>query len=336
MPKRTGGRAGRQEKQRTSSKPVGGGNLSQSMKSVPPKPHINPNIIRENDLDSVREELRETQYADKRCEYCSLMTDIIKHQHFSSSRQREFALHWTNSDFMCPICHVLESPVLNNDISRRLILSDSTLYGIWDHPNLPQYSSHFDIECIVGGRIKDLTRALERNLLSSKGRLEVILVAGIHNVEYGDSVTTIIEQIKELKDLVKDHSIRQGHNVPGYVSVATLALPPKLCSLRLPENPTNLQEWMPKPGFINRYPVINQVNIEIKKINMEDSLAYLNIHMQGIKMLKAGPQHKFDTKIGAVKIWREKKVFEKSHFTMENKLKLIKYLENTFATNGRK
>ena len=334
MPKRTSRSAGRQEEPRVTSKSESV--LSRSMKNVAPKPHINPNVFKENEFDSVREELRERQYDQKRCEYCSLATEIIKHQHFSSSRQRDFALHWTNSDFMCPVCHVFESPILDKDINRRVILSDSTLYGIWDHPNLPQFSSHFDIECIVGGRIKDLARALKRNLLTSKGRLEVILVGGISNVEYGDSVATIMEQIKELKEMVKDHSKFNGHNVPGYVSVATLPLPPKFCSLRLPENPTNLQEWVPKPGFTNMYPIIQQVNTGIKEINMEDSLAYLNIHMQGIRMLKSGPQHKFDTKEGSPRIWREKNVFEKCHFTMENKLKLVKYLGNTFASNEAK
>ena len=53
-------------------------------------------------------------------------------------------------------------------------------------------------------------------------------------------------------------------------------------------------------------------------------------------MLKNGPQHKFDSRPGASRIWRESGVFEKMHFTMENKLKIVQYLQNTFASNERK
>ena len=302
-------------------------------RQLDPKPHLNPKLMREKDMDWVREEAREKQYSNRQCKICSSASRIVRHQHFSTSDLREFALLWTNSDFMCPICQVLESPSRDRESSHRIILSDSTLYGIWDQPGLPNISSHFDMECIVGGHIKDLTRALHKTMTAFKGRLEVVLVAGISNIESGDSIQTILEQIYELKEIVKEHSSRHQHKTPGYVSVATLCLPPKLCALRLPDKPNNLEEWTPKPGFIDRYPQIKQVNLEIKKMNADDNLAYLNIHMQGVKILRSGPQHKFDTRQGSTAVWRERKVFEKMHFTMENKLKLVKYLKNTFDSN---
>ena len=113
-------------------------------------------------------------------------TREIRHQHFSTTNLQEFALQCTRNGFMCPICHVLEDPVREAKATHRVILSDSTLYGIWDQPELPNICSHFDMECIVGGHIKDLTKALRRILEVVKGRLEVVLVGGISNIESGD------------------------------------------------------------------------------------------------------------------------------------------------------
>ena len=56
----------------------------------------------------------------------------------------------------------------------------------------------------------------------------------------------------------------------------------------------------------------------------------------GIKMLKLGPQHKYDTRQGAVHAWRERQVFKMLHFNMTNKLKLMKYLQNMFKSNTNK
>ena len=195
-------------------------------------------------MEWVREEMRERQYSNKKCEICSTSTREIRHQHFSTTNLREFALQWTRNGFMCPICHVLEDPVREAKATHRVILSDSTLYGIWDQPELPNICSHFDMEYIVGGHIKDLTKALWRILEAVKGRLEVVLVVGISK--------TILDQIYELKEAVKLHSIQQKHRILGYVSVATLCLPPKLCSLRLPGSLIDLEEWISRHGFENK------------------------------------------------------------------------------------
>ena len=67
----------------------------------------------------------------------------------------------------------------------------------------------------------------------------------------------------------------------------------------------------------------------------EDIFSWLNLHMQGIEMFKSGPQHKYDTRPGATPVWREKEVAKKLHFTMENKLKIIQYLQKTFQNNAK-
>ena len=71
-------------------------------------------------------------------------------------------------------------------------------------------------------------------------------------------------------------------------------------------------------------------------MNEEDQLSWLNLHMQGVKILKKGPKHKYDTRPGAKAIWREREVFRKLHFTMENKVKIIEYMQNTFKNNAKR
>ena len=277
--------------------------------------------------------LREIRYRDKPCEYCSSFKNEICHHHFSTSMQRVFHILWTNGNFICPICQTLESAVRGKNEIHRVILSDSTLYGVWDNPELPKVSTHFDIECIVGGRIRDLTVALKKNILRNDYRFEIVVIGGINNIGEGQSAAEIMNEFSLLKEAVADHSRKHLHVSPSYVSVCTLILPPKYCSLRLPEDMRGLEAWKPPRNFINRYPVIKEVNEKIKKMNLDSGLAYLNLHMQGIKMLKSGPQHKFDNKPGAKQVWREQEVFKKLHFTAENKLKVVQYLQNKFKNS---
>ena len=59
---------------------------------------------------------------------------------------------------MCPICKELESVTILATETRRVVMADSTFYGIWDH-KLPANTEHFDMDSIVGGKVKDMTRA---------------------------------------------------------------------------------------------------------------------------------------------------------------------------------
>ena len=47
-------------------------------------------------------------------------------------------------------------------------------------------------------------------------------------------------------------------------------------------------------------------------------------------------QHIFDTKPGATQVWRETEVFRKLHFTMEIKLKIVKYISTCFQANSER
>ena len=184
--------------------------------------------------------------------------------------------------------------------------------------------------------MRDLTRALVKNVLKYSNRLEIIAIAGINNVGKNDDARSIIEEFKEMKEVVKEHSMKHKHNPPSYVAISTLILPPKFCSFSVPANVPELAEWVPRPGFRDRYETIKQVNLAIKAMNEEEQLSWLNLHMQGVKILKSGPQHKYDTRPGKKAIWREKEVFNKLHFTMENKLKIVVYLQKTLKINAKR
>ena len=314
---------------------------SQSATSKPgtskqPPPHINPKVFRQEDVAWLRDEKGEAKYKDKLCSMCTSDRKRVHHHHFSTSNIRTFALCWTEGDFMCPICHKPEPPLQSKEITKRVILSSSTLYGIWDQPSLPTIAEHLELECIVGARVRDLTRALEKNLLYLSNRLEIVVIAGINNVGEGQHPDLIVEEMRHMKEVVKQHSKENGHNPPSYVSFATLLLPPKFCSFKVPEGVPDLAEWIPGPNFVDRYRVIEQVNKKVKEMNQEDGLSWINLHLHGVKKFKSGMlQHKFDTRPGSKQIWRERQVFKKLHFTMENKLKLVGYIENCFKSNSK-
>ena len=82
--------------------------------------------------------------------------------------------------------------------TKRVVLTSSTLYGVWDKP-MPQNTIHFDMEAIVGGRVRDLKLALEKNYLYLPNRLEIIVIAGINNIGEGQQADQIIAEMKEMK-----------------------------------------------------------------------------------------------------------------------------------------
>ena len=300
------------------------------------KPHINPKVFQAEDMDRLQEEQREKQFRDKLCSLCTNIDHSVYHHHWSTADLRTFAICYSETGtFMCPICHTMEQTLQPVHLTKRVILCSSTLYGIWDQQSLPTITDHFEMECIVGARVRDLTRALKRNYLYLSSRLEIIVVAGINNVGEGQDSAEIVKEIQELKTCVLEHSEEHSHNPPSYVSVSTLFFPPKFCSLTVPTDAPDLKEWVPRPNFVNRLETIEEVNKAIKEMNQKDGLNWVNLHLHGIKVFKSGTkQHKFDTRPGATQIWREKEVTRKLHFTMDNKLKIINYINKCFQSNS--
>ena len=123
-------------------------------------------------------------------------------------------MDWTvtkSKTFVCPICKVPEPVVSPISESRRILLTCSTMYGVWDQANLPSNIFHLDMDSIVGGRVRDMTVALKANYLHLPNRLEIIVIAGINNIGAGEKAEDIIKEMKELKDIVKKHSEEFGH-----------------------------------------------------------------------------------------------------------------------------
>ena len=301
-------------------------------------PHINPTVFRPRDMTRLREERREQHYRDSKCYLCSTGSRSAYHTHFSTADLRVFALlHAKTETFLCPFCKVMEpafTPIME---SRRVVLTGSTLYGVWDQPQMPTDTIHFDMEAIVGGRVRDMRIALEQNYLYLPNRLEIIIIAGINNIGEGQKAEEIVQEMIELKEVVEEHSKKYQHNLPNYVSFCTLILPPKFCSLHVPNNPPEpwLAEWVPGLNFRNKFEEIKLVNEQVKQLNLRDGLKCVDLAKHGVKMFKSGTvQHKFDNKPGATQIWREKEVFRKLHFTMENKMKILSYISNCFRGNA--
>ena len=307
-----------------------------------PVPHVNPKITPQGKA-RMYEEQRENTYRDRLCPMCSDSSTPIYHQHFSTTDiRRMFIEQYTREKkdmnqqtYMCPICSELEPVLFPSSETRRVVLADSTMYGIWGK-KMPSNTPHFDIDSIVGGRVRDMTRALVKNYLHLPNRFEIIVIAGINNIGVGEKAEEVIKEVEELKRVVRDHSLKWKHNPPSYAAVSTVLLAPKFCSLYVPPSPPEpeIARWVPAPGFRNKYCEIKKLNDLIIAANTRDNLKCVRLDFQGVKRFKSGTvQHIFDTKPGATLVWRETEVFRKLHFTMEIKLKLVKYITTCFEAN---
>ena len=299
-------------------------------------PHVNPKMLASaRDMHRMREEMSEARHRDSYCQLCSEERDVY-HPHFSTQHMREFATQYrSGKTYHCPMCKKEEPIELPKNTTRRIILSSSILYNVWEYPTL-QVSQHIDMEAIVGGRVRDLTRALRHLYLINPNRLEIIAMVAINNIGEGQEPEKIISEMQDMKDLVAGHSKLHNHNPPSYVSFATCILPPKYCSFHVPREAPDLAEWIPSSNFWNRANRIGSLNRMIKEMNEKDNLQYVGLHLLGMKFFKSGnKQHKFDTKKGAQQIWREREVFRKLHFTQEIKAKIVNSAQDVFENNRK-
>ena len=93
--------------------------------------------------------------------------------------------------YMCPICKILEPVDIPPKETRRVVLSSSTMYGIWDQL-MPVNTVHFDIDSVVGGKVRDMTTAIKTNYLHMPNRLEILIIAGINNIGAGEKADIIL------------------------------------------------------------------------------------------------------------------------------------------------
>ena len=287
---------------------------------------------------SCSELARENKYKDSVCIMCSDTVKTRRHHHFSSTSVKRMLFSQHQTTYMCPMCQTPEPTSFPPTETRRIVLCDSSLYGVWSKPTRSNIV-HFDIDSIVGGKVQDLTTALIKNYLHMPNRVEIIVVAGINNIGAGDTAEQVARYMAVMKQIVRDHSTKWRHETPSYVSFCTVVLAPKYCSLQLPPNPgrPEVALWVPPPNFRNRYPEIKKLNEMIIAMNKEGGrdLKMVRMDHHGTKRLSSGAfQHKFDNVAGAAPIWREEDIFKKLHFTMDYRLKIVNYLSNCFRGNS--
>ena len=133
---------------------------------------------------------------DPLCEPCGL-----EHVHFSTRIDRNNAIKKNLEEYFCPICKKMESSKLN---IRKLILSDSLLYGAWDTKT--EIKEHVDLEVLNGAKIKDLSNILKKYYLTSPEPIEVILIGGINNIQIGEKAYQVLNDIYDIKKMLKSHS----------------------------------------------------------------------------------------------------------------------------------
>ena len=197
--------------------------LPQSTVQHHARPVYNPRHARPDEVHAIAEE---NMYGDSLCTLCSGSDHRVNHHHMSTQGARDFASQYQRGYlFNCMMCKIDESIVRPE--TRKIILTSSTLYNVWKKKEL-KLPIHVEMESIVGGRIRDMTRALIMLYLRYPERLEIILIAGLNNVGEGQSAEEILEEIKELKDAVQAHSEIHGHAEPSIVSISTYNVCPKV------------------------------------------------------------------------------------------------------------
>ena len=273
----------------------------------------NPNMVQQQEVRDSREEGR---YRDSLCQLCSEDSCQIYHHHVSSQAVRDFAkTHQASKLYNCIMCKTEESVV--HPTTRKIILTSSTLYNVWTLQEL-QLQQHVEIESVVGGRVRDLTRALLMLYLNHPERLEVVVIGGINNIGERQPVPEIVEEIWELKESVRAHSELHGHQEPSVVSFSTVFYAPKFSSLDLPPG---YPEWVPPPDFQNQRHNIECLNAAIAAINKGSGVNYLNLHLEGIRIdPRSGKKiHRLRPE---KQIWREEEVRKRLHFTPSYKVKI--------------
>ena len=281
-----------------------------STRSTNNKVLVNPQVIHPREKTRLEEELRETRYGDKVCEMCSSASRAVRHHHFSSMAIRRMVMSdRTSYTAMCPVCKIPEPVAIPAMETRRVVMADSSLYGVWDKMPPKLQPQHFDIDSIVGGKVRDMTRALERNYLHLPNRFEVMVVAGINNIGAGGKAKQIMGEILDLKKVLKVHSEKWRHTPPSLAVFCTVVYAPKFCSLSLPPPPTDpeVAEWVPHSSFNNKFSEIKRLNDLIIDMTRAEKLDLVRLDYHGIKRLRSGIlQHKYDNRPGVVPVWREK------------------------------
>ena len=106
---------------------------------------------------------QEVKCRNAKCVLCSRLNSAggseVRHHHVSSQWTREVEEEVEKDTFICLLCKELE-PTKFASRRRKLILTRSTLYSVWIAHDF-RAPFHMDMETIVGGQFRDMTRVLK-------------------------------------------------------------------------------------------------------------------------------------------------------------------------------
>ena len=194
--------------------------------------------------------------------------------HFSTIRAKERARRQGDLAYYCQLCNQWHQTEGANE--SRILLSDSTLYGVCGTGKAA--TTHVEAEVVNGAKIEDLKDILEEKYLKPDPNprpTKVILIAGINNITARQSAAQILDGIAEMRQvLVKHHK-------ESNLTIATLPLPPKVCSLAVTRNQKGT--FYNLPSHLNKVEEIEATNVGIQAMNRAWSA-------EGIDIAKIGNQ----------------------------------------------
>ena len=207
-----------------------------------------------------------------------------KAPYFSTFAQKKTAVMKRQNLFFCYLCkekHLL----IDHSSVRLLVLSDSTMFNSWkcdnewQHPGterLGAVNGHIDMEVKNGATISDLTYILVQKYLNVDHRpIKIIFVGGIVDVIQGKHGNDILEDIFDLKEKVR------SHNKDNILSISTLPLAPKVCSLYISERQKGTIYDLPEER--NCIETLEGINVSILAINKHDGIMFLKLHTVGVR-----------------------------------------------------
>ena len=185
-----------------------------------------------------------------------------KAPYFSTFTQKSSAVLKKQNRYFCYLCK-MKHLVIDNDSERLLVLSDSLMSNSWkcnnewQHPGtekLGPVKGHINMEVTRGETISDLTNILIEKYLNVDHRsIKIIFVGGINDVICGKHAQDILEDIFNLKEKVK------SHNKNNLLSLSTLPLAPKVCSLYISELKTETIYDLPEER--NHIETLEAINV---------------------------------------------------------------------------
>ena len=138
---------------------------------------------------------------DQRCNKCKGETF---HFHISTDFDREAALKLSKDTVHCFVCgveHGVATPA-----RRKILLTSSTLIYFWRAPGFIA-PIHFEVEAIVGARVRDLTKVLKQRYSSKPAPMDVVICAGINNVGEGQAEADTLREFADLQNEIYDLSL---------------------------------------------------------------------------------------------------------------------------------